>query len=139
VISAGSNTLEAIRIHFEDLQNGRNRILEMDTFSAPVVGKRAAPALIDDLDLDLDELYWRQPYLLPGRPTTPKLVHKIFCSRCRREHGQTGCWRRCATLRSRNLPIGTAMRSRSTPTSPSPCARGAEGDDRRLGVPPQYP
>ena len=80
VISAGSNTVEAIRIHFEDLQNGGNRILEMDTFSTPVVGKRAAQALIDDWDLDLDELYWRQPYLVPRRPTTPKLVHKILFS-----------------------------------------------------------
>jgi hypothetical protein len=36
--------------------------------------------LIDDWDLDLDELYWRQPYLVPRRRTTPKLVHKILFS-----------------------------------------------------------
>jgi hypothetical protein len=80
VTSAGSNTLEAIQGHFEDLQNGKHRVLEMDSFSTPVVGKRAARALIDDWDLDLDDLYWRQPYLVPRRPKTPKLVHKILFS-----------------------------------------------------------
>jgi len=80
VISAGSNTLEAIQAHFEDLQNGRHRALEMDSFSTPVVGKRAARALIDDWDLDLDEFYWGQPYLVPRRRKTPKLVHKILFS-----------------------------------------------------------
>jgi hypothetical protein len=33
----GSNTLEAIQRHFEDLQNGKRRALEMDGFSMPVV------------------------------------------------------------------------------------------------------
>lgn len=80
VISPGSNTLEAIRAHFEDLQNGKQRALEIDSFSTPVVGKRAARALIDDFDLDLDELYYRQPYLGPRRRSTPKLVHKILFS-----------------------------------------------------------
>lgn len=80
VISAGSNTLEAIQAHFEDLQNGKRRALEMDSFCTPVVGKRAARALIDDWDLDLDALYWHQPYLMPRRRTTPKLVHKILFS-----------------------------------------------------------
>lgn len=80
VISGGSNALEAIQAHFEDLQNGKNRALEMDFFSTPVVGKKAARALIDDWDLDLDELYWRQPYLVPRRRTVPKLVHKILFS-----------------------------------------------------------
>jgi len=80
VISAGSNTLDAIQVHFEDLQNGKHRALEMDCFNTPVVGKRAARALIDDWDLDLDELYWHQPYLMPRRRKTPKLVHKILFS-----------------------------------------------------------
>ena len=48
VISGGSNALEAIQAYFEDLQNGKNRALEMDFFSTPVVGKKAARALIDD-------------------------------------------------------------------------------------------
>lgn len=80
VISAGSNTLEAIQVHFEDLQNGKRRALAMDSFNTPVEGKRAVRALIDDWDLDLDELYWHQPYLMPRRRTTPKLVHKILFS-----------------------------------------------------------
>jgi hypothetical protein len=67
-------------VHFEDLQNGKHRALEMDSFSTPVVGKRAARALIDDWDLDLDDLYWRQPYLVPRLRKTPKLVHKILFS-----------------------------------------------------------
>ena len=80
VISPGSNTLEAIQAHFEDLQNGKQRALEMDSFTTPVVGKKEARALIDDWDLDLDELYYRQPYLVPRRRNTPKLVHKILFS-----------------------------------------------------------
>lgn len=80
VISAGSNTLEAIQAHFEDLQNGKHRALEIDSFATPVVGKGAARALIDDWDLDLDELYWHQPYLMPRRRKRPKLVHKILFS-----------------------------------------------------------
>lgn len=80
VISAGSNTLDAIQVHFEDLQKGKHRALEMDSFSTPVVSKRAVRALIDDWNLDLDELYWHQPYLMPRRRTTPKLVHKILFS-----------------------------------------------------------
>lgn len=80
VISAGSNTLEAIQVHFADLQNGKHRALEMDSFRTRVIGKRAARALIDDWDLDLDELYWRQPYLVPRRRRAPKLVHKILFS-----------------------------------------------------------
>lgn len=80
IFSAGSNTLDAVQMHFEDLQNGEHRALEIDCFSTPVVGKRAARALIDDWDLDLDELYWHQPYLMPRRHKTPKLVHKILFS-----------------------------------------------------------
>lgn len=80
VICPGSNTLEAIQAHFEDLQNGKQRGLEMDSFSTPVVGKKEARALIDDWDLDLDELYYRQPYLVPRRRNMPKLVHKILFS-----------------------------------------------------------
>lgn len=80
VVSPGSNTLKAIQLHLEDLQNGKNRALEMDFFGTPVVGKKAARGLIEDWDLDLDELYWRQPYLVPARHTPPKLVHKILFS-----------------------------------------------------------
>src|SRR5262249_23112761 len=42
--------------------------------------RRAARALVDDWDLDLDDLYWRQPYLVPRRHKAPKLVHKILFS-----------------------------------------------------------
>ena len=80
VISSGSNTLEAIRLHFEELQNGSHRALETDFFCTPVVGRKTARGLIDDWDLDLDDLYWRQPYLVPRRSKTPKLVHKILFS-----------------------------------------------------------
>lgn len=80
VVSPGSNTLEAIQLHFEELQSGKHRALEMDSFCTPVTGKKAARGLIDDWDLDLDELYWRQPYLVPRRSKTPKLVHKILFS-----------------------------------------------------------
>src|SRR6266436_4435249 len=80
VISPGSNTLEAIQLHFEDPQNGKHRALETDFFDTPVVGKRAARELIDDWDLDLDEIYWRQPYLVPARRKLPKLVHKVLFS-----------------------------------------------------------
>ena len=80
VISAGSTTLEAVQLHFEDLQNGKCRALEMDFLNTPVVGKRAVRALVDDWDLDLDDLYWRQPYLVPRRHKAPKLVHKVLFS-----------------------------------------------------------
>jgi hypothetical protein len=80
VVSPGSNTIEAIQLHFEDLQNGRHRALETDFFCTPILGKKAVRNLIDDWDLDLDDLYWRQPYLVPVRRTPPKLVHKILFS-----------------------------------------------------------
>lgn len=80
VVSPGSNSLESIRKHFEDLQNGKHRVLEMDFFATPVVGKKAARVLIEDWNLDLDALAWRQPYLAPARRTPPKLVHKIIFS-----------------------------------------------------------
>jgi len=38
VISLGSNTLEAIQVHFEDLQNGGRRALQMDSFSTSPIG-----------------------------------------------------------------------------------------------------
>jgi len=76
----GRNTFEAIQVHFEGLQNGKHRALEMDSFGTPVVRKRAALASIDDWDLNLDDLYWRQPYLVPRQGKTPKLVHKILFS-----------------------------------------------------------
>jgi hypothetical protein len=80
VISAGSNTLRAIQQHFEDLQNGKHRALEMDFLGTPIVGRAATRGLIEDWDLDLDDLYWRQPYLAPARCKAPKLVHKILFS-----------------------------------------------------------
>jgi hypothetical protein len=80
VVSAGSNTLKAIQQHFEDLQNGKHRALEMDFFGTPIVGRAAARGLIEDWDLDLDDLYWRQPHLAPARCKAPKLVHKILFS-----------------------------------------------------------
>ncbi len=80
VVSPGSSTLEAIRQHFEDLQAGKHRALEMDSFNTPVVGRKAARSLVEDWDLDLDDLYRRQPYLgRPGR-TPQKLVHKLIFS-----------------------------------------------------------
>lgn len=42
VMSPGSSSLKAIRWHFEDLQNGTHRALEMDFLNTPVVGKEAA-------------------------------------------------------------------------------------------------
>jgi hypothetical protein len=79
-VSPGSNTLKAIAQHFENLQDGEQRRLEMDFFGTPIVGKKAARALIEDWDLDLENLYWRQPYLVPARRRPPKLVHKILFS-----------------------------------------------------------
>lgn len=80
VVSPGSNTLESIQRHFEDLQNGKHRALEMDFFAMPVVGAKAARALLEDWDLDLDALLWRQPYLMPERRIPPKLAHKLIFS-----------------------------------------------------------
>jgi Relaxase/Mobilisation nuclease domain len=80
VVSRGSNSLEAIRLHFEDLQDGKLRALETDFRCMPVVGKKAARALIEDWDLDLDALTCRIPHLARVRCEPMKLVHKIIFS-----------------------------------------------------------
>lgn len=80
VVSRGSNTLKAIQLHFEDLQDGKHRALEMDFRCTPVVGKKAARALIEDWDLDLDALTCRIPHLARVRREPTKLVHKIIFS-----------------------------------------------------------
>jgi hypothetical protein len=80
VVSRGSNSLKAIQIHFEDLQDGKHRALEMDFRCTPVVGKKAARALIEDWDLDLDALTCRIPHLARVRCEPTKLVHKIIFS-----------------------------------------------------------
>jgi hypothetical protein len=80
VVSPGSSSLQAIRQHFEDLQNGSHRTLEMDFRSTPVVGKKAAGELVEDWDLDLDVLICRIPYLMRVRREPTKLVHKMIFS-----------------------------------------------------------
>lgn len=80
VVSPGSTSLEAIRHHFEDLQNGAHRALEMDFLSMPVAGKKAARGLVEDWDLDLDALICRIPHLARVRREPTKLVHKIIFS-----------------------------------------------------------
>lgn len=80
VVSRGSNSLEAIQTHFEDLQDGKHRALEMDFRCTPVVGKNAARALIEEWDLDLDALTCRIPHLARVRREPTKLVHKIIFS-----------------------------------------------------------
>jgi hypothetical protein len=81
VVSRGSNSLKAVQLHFEDLQDGKHRALEMDFRCTPVVGKKAARALIiEDWDLDLDALICRIPHLARVRREPTKLVHKIIFS-----------------------------------------------------------
>jgi hypothetical protein len=79
VVSPGSNSLDAVRIHLETMGRGKHRALEDDQ-GEPVPGKTAVDRLLDDWNLDLDELYWRQPYLVPARRKPPKLVHKLLFS-----------------------------------------------------------
>lgn len=79
VVSPGSDTLAAIRVHLQTIGKGKHRSLEDDQGEL-VLGKTGVNRLIDDWDLDLDELYCRLPYLLPARHKPRKLVHKIlFC------------------------------------------------------------
>lgn len=80
VVSPGSSTLKAIRQHFEDLQDGSHRMLEMDFLSMPVADKNAARELVEDWDLDLDVLICRIPYLTRVRREPTKLVHKMIFS-----------------------------------------------------------
>lgn len=79
VVSPGSETLTAIRVHLDTIGRGKHRVLEDDQ-GERVLGKTAVDKLIDDWDLDLDELYWCQPYLVPARRKLPKLVHKLLFS-----------------------------------------------------------
>lgn len=79
VVSPGSEALAAIRIHLDTIGKGKHRVLEDDQGDR-VLGKTVVDRLIDDWDLDLDELYWRQPYLVPARRKPPKLVHKLLFS-----------------------------------------------------------
>src|SRR5438552_18511108 len=78
VVSPGSSSLKAIRVHFEGLQNGTHRALEMDFLSTAVVGKEAARALAEDWDLDLDALICRIPHLARVRREPTRLAHKII-------------------------------------------------------------
>lgn len=80
VISRGSNSLRAVQMHFEDLQAGTLRSLETDFCYSPVAGKKAARALVEDWDLDLDVLTSRIPHLARVREAPTKLVHKIIFS-----------------------------------------------------------
>jgi hypothetical protein len=80
VVSRGSNTLRAVQTHFEDLQAGALRSLETDFRCTRIVGKKAARALVEDWDLDLDALTSRVPHLSPVREAPTKLVHKIIFS-----------------------------------------------------------
>lgn len=80
VVSPGSSSLKAIRVHFEDLQNGVYRALEMDFLNTPIVGKDAARGLVEEWDLDLDALICRIPHLARVRREPTKLVHKIIFS-----------------------------------------------------------
>ena len=61
--------------------------------------------LIDDWDLDLDDPYWRQSYLVPRRSKTPKLVHKILFSMLPGTP-PTNSWRRSATVQWVYQPKG---------------------------------
>ncbi len=78
VVSPGSNTLMAIRWHLEELQSGKDRAMEMDVCATPVVGKKAARALIKHWGLDSDELLYQ--HLKPVRRIPRKLIHKILFS-----------------------------------------------------------
>lgn len=95
--------------------------------------------MIDDWDLDLDELYYRQPYLVPRRRNTPKLVHKILFSM------PAGTPPRTLLAAVRNFAWEHIRRPASLCPRPphrraqSPRSYGPEGDSRGPRVPPQYP
>jgi len=79
VVSRGSDTLEAIRVHVERMGRGKHRALEDDQ-GEPVRGRAAASRLIEDWDLDLEALLGRRVYIDgPGRKPS-KLVHKFIFS-----------------------------------------------------------
>jgi Relaxase/Mobilisation nuclease domain len=78
VVSPGSNNLKAIRYHLEMLQDGKERVLEMDLRAAPVRSKKAAAEIIKEWGLDSDERLYR--HLKPVRSVPRKIVHKIIFS-----------------------------------------------------------
>lgn len=79
VVSRGSETLEAIRVHIETMGKGKHRALEDDQ-GEPVQGRAAAERLIEDWDLDLEVLLGRSVYIDRPRPKPLKLVHKLIFS-----------------------------------------------------------
>lgn len=79
VVSRGSETLEAIRVHVEAMGKGVHRTLQDDE-GEPVVGKAAADRLIADWDLDLEALLGRRVYFDRPRCKPLKLVHKLIFS-----------------------------------------------------------
>lgn len=79
VVSRGSETLEAIRVHVETMGKGARRSLQDDQ-GEPVVGKAAAERLIADWDLDLEVLLGRRVYFDRPRRKPLKLVHKLIFS-----------------------------------------------------------
>lgn len=79
VVSRGSETLEAVRVHVETMGKGKHRALEDDQ-GEPVRGKAAAERLIEDWDLDLEALLGRRVYIDRPRPKLLKLVHKLVFS-----------------------------------------------------------
>lgn len=79
VVSAGSDTLRAIQQHVDAMRKGKRRTLENDDGEA-ITGKGVARRLVEEWDLDLEALLWRQPYLMPARRAPPKLVHKLLFS-----------------------------------------------------------
>lgn len=79
VVSCGSETLEAIRVHVETMGKGAHRTLQDDQ-GEPVVGKAAAERLMEDWDLDLEVLLGRRMYFDRQRRKPLKLVHKLIFS-----------------------------------------------------------
>jgi len=79
VVSGGSGTLEAIRVHIETMGKGKHRALEDDQ-GEPVQGRAAAESLIEDWDLDLEVLLGRRVYFDRPRPRPLKLIHKLIFS-----------------------------------------------------------
>ena len=79
VVSPGSGSLAAVRLHLETMARGKHRGLEDDQ-GDPILGKTAVDRLIEDWDLDLEALLGRRIYLDPRRAKPPKLVHKIIFS-----------------------------------------------------------
>jgi relaxase-like protein len=77
VVSRGSETLEAIRVHVDAMGKGTHRTFEDDQ-GEPVRGKAAADRLIEDWDLEV--LLGRRVYIDRPRAKPLKLVHKLVLS-----------------------------------------------------------